>query len=102
MIRRSDTVNFPADSSKARVFFYTYVGLNLPLIFLQTLGAAMMTTFQNKPTWEQQYHDYELGGLLGAPLVGPMGGFGRFLLVILALSIVANNIPNLVSPNFPL
>lgn len=92
-----DTVNFPSNSSKVKVFMYTYIGLNLPLIFVETLGAAMMTTFENKPSWEEQYHEYELGGLLGAPLIGPMGGFGRFLLVILGLSIVANNIPNLVS-----
>jgi purine-cytosine permease-like protein len=52
----------------------------------------------NKPTWAAAAEEGEnLGGLLGAPLYGPMGGFGRFLLVILALSIVANNIPNMYS-----
>jgi purine-cytosine permease-like protein len=85
------TVNFPADSSKVKVFAYTYIGLNLPLIFVEVLGAAMMTTFNAKSTWEAAYESHELGGLLGAPLIGPMGGFGRFLLVLLALSIVSSS-----------
>lgn len=86
------TVNFPANSSKLKVFACTYGGLNLPLIFCEVLGAVLMATFTQKSTWEDAYHADELGGLLGAPLIGPMGGFGKFLLVILALSIVANNI----------
>ena len=77
------------------------------MIFVEILGAAMMvcsillkpcraltipmaqTTFDTKPSWGVLYDDLGLGGLLFAPL-SPMGGFGRFLLVILALSIVAN------------
>lgn len=51
-----------------------------------------MTTFTNKTTWEEAYISNGIGGLVGAPL-SAMGGFGSFLLVILALSIVANNIP---------
>ncbi|KAK4052476.1 Purine-cytosine permease fcy21 [Microbotryomycetes sp. JL201] len=91
------TVNFPADSSKVKVFFYTYTGLNLPLIFCEVIGAVLMHTFEKKPSWEQAYNVDHFGGLLGAPLTGPMGGFGKFLLVILAMSIVANNIPNMYS-----
>jgi purine-cytosine permease-like protein len=34
------------------------------------------------------------GGDLLAAVVKPLGGFGTFLLVLLALSVVANNIPN--------
>lgn len=55
-----------------------------------------MTTFESKTTWGVDYDEFGLGGLLGAPL-SAMGGFGKFLLVILALSIVANNIPNMYS-----
>ncbi|GAA5873523.1 hypothetical protein JCM8547_005611 [Rhodosporidiobolus lusitaniae] len=91
------TVNFPADTPNWKVFFCTYAGLNFPLVFVECLGALMMTTFVDKPSWGEAYDKGHLGGLLGAPLVGPMGGFGRFLLVILALSIVANNIPNVYS-----
>lgn len=67
------------------------------MIFLECLGALAMSTFEAKPSWAQAKKDHGLGGLLGAPLIGPMGGFGRFLLVVLAMSIVANNIPNVYS-----
>ncbi|KAK4704490.1 hypothetical protein P7C70_g1724, partial [Phenoliferia sp. Uapishka_3] len=90
------TVNFPADSSSTKIFIYTYLGLNIPLIFLEVLGAGMMSTFENKTTWGDDYATNGIGGLLGAPL-SAMGGFGKFLLVVLALSIVANNIPNMYS-----
>lgn len=45
------------------------------------------------PDWATAYNDGSVGGLLGAVLA-PVGGFGKFCLVLLALSIVANNIPN--------
>lgn len=67
------------------------------MIFLECLGALAMSTFELKPSWEAAYKEKKLGGLIGEPLIGPMGGFGRFLLVILAMSIVANNIPNVYS-----
>ena len=37
------------------------------------------------------------GGLLGAVLFPPLGGFGKFCLIILAFSVVANNCPNIYS-----
>jgi len=89
--------NLPEDTSKVKVFFLTYFGLNLPMILIETLGAAAMATFSNKSTWEGHYDMEGIGGLLAGPLVGTMHGFGRFLMVILALSIVANNIPNMYS-----
>lgn len=55
-----------------------------------------MATFTLKTTWADAYDTNGVGGLLGAPL-SPMKGFGSFLLVLLALSIVANNIPNMYS-----
>lgn len=83
------------------------------MILIELLGAAMMTTFNKKTTWAEAYETEDIGGLLGASLVGPMGGFGSFLMsalalhssdtmtdsttVILGLSIIANNIPNIYS-----
>jgi purine-cytosine permease-like protein len=53
----------------------------------------------NYEPWGDAYNSEELGGLLGAVLQ-PLGGFGKFLLVVFTLSIVANNIINVYS--FPL
>ncbi|BGP18622.1 hypothetical protein JCM10213_004171 [Rhodosporidiobolus nylandii] len=91
------TVNFPVETADWKVFLCTYAGLNAPLIFVECLGALLMTTFVDKPSWGVAKEEHGLGGLIAAPLAGPMGGFGRFLVVVLALSIVANNIPNVYS-----
>ncbi|KAJ3733283.1 permease for cytosine/purines, uracil, thiamine, allantoin-domain-containing protein [Lentinula guzmanii] len=91
------TVRMPEEMSSVKIFFWTYLGLNVPLILVETLGAAAMTTFNQKTTWADAYAENSVGGLLGAGLAGPMGGFGSFLLVIMALSIIANNIPNMYS-----
>jgi len=91
------TVNMPVEASSTKLFIWTYLGMNIPMILLELLGAAMMTTFNNKTTWGEAYEAESIGGLLGASLQGPMGGFGSFLMIILGLSIIANNIPNIYS-----
>lgn len=83
------TVNFPVETADWKVFACTYAGLNFPLILIECLGALMMSTFVDKPSWGARYKAGGLGGLLRAGL-SPLGGFGQFLLVILALSIVTN------------
>ena len=81
----------PEDTSAVKVFLLTYFGVVIPCILLEILGAAAITTFAAKPTWSAAYDSNGLGGILAAPLIGPMGGFGRFLMVCLALSIISNN-----------
>lgn len=48
-----------------------------------------MTTV-TRQDWQAQFADGGVGGLLGASL-SPAGGFGKFLLVLLALSIIGNS-----------
>jgi len=86
------TVNMPKETSSTKLFWYTYVGLNVPQIFCEILGAAMMTA----PDFATAYSDGAVGGLLAAGLE-PVHGFGKFLLVLLAFSIVAGNTPNIYS-----
>ncbi|GAA95790.1 uncharacterized protein L969DRAFT_17698 [Mixia osmundae IAM 14324] len=90
------SVQLPEDTSAFAIFAWTYAGLNVPLILVETLGAAMMTTITANADWNDRYLANGSGGLLSGPL-SKLGGFGQFLLVILALSIVANNIPNMYS-----
>jgi purine-cytosine permease-like protein len=52
-----------------------------------------MTAAINDPDWADAYAASGIGGLLGM-CVRSAGGFGKFCLVVLAFSIVANNIPN--------
>ncbi|KAF8313780.1 hypothetical protein DL93DRAFT_2155978 [Clavulina sp. PMI_390] len=90
------TVNMPEDTSAHGIFWATYAGLNIPLIMIETLGAAYMTTLTARPDWAAMYDDNGVGGLIAAGL-SPLKGFGHFLTVLMALSIVANNIPNIYS-----
>lgn len=81
------TVNFPVETPSWKVFAYTYAGLNVPLVLVESLGAAISTAYPEADG---------LAGLLRAPLES-LGGFASFLIVVLALSVVANNIPNMYS-----
>lgn len=94
------TVYQPSTSSSKRIFFWTFGGLFVPLVFTELLGAAVMTVLVADPehnAYEVAYEASGIGGILAAVLVPPLGHFGSFCLVVLALSIVANNCPNIYS-----
>jgi hypothetical protein len=65
--------------------FHTDAGLNIPLILIESLGAAYITTFGDKTTWQDSYNANGVGGLIAAGL-SPLRGFGKFLSVLMALS----------------
>ncbi len=75
-------VNQPENTSPRRVFWLTFLGVFVPCVLLETLGMAFTS-------WKALG-----GGDLLAAVASPLGGFGKFLVVLLALSVIANNIPN--------
>jgi NCS1 nucleoside transporter family len=79
-------VNQPEGTPPHRVFWATFLGVVLPCIVLEIFGMALTSAFKGAAS----------GDLLVAA-VRPLGNFGSFLLILLALSIVANNIPNAYS-----
>jgi hypothetical protein len=81
-------VRLPADTSRARVFILTFFGLFIPIVLIESLGAALMTIANE--AYVDAFTDGGMGGLIGKVL-SVWGGFGKFLLVLLALSVVANN-----------
>ncbi|KAI9844646.1 MAG: purine-cytosine permease [Thelocarpon superellum] len=96
------TVYQPANTSRLKCFLWTFAGLAFPLLFTEMLGAAVITATVNNSTYLNGYNDAGIGGLLGAVLIPPLGRFGEFCLVILALSIIANNVPNIYSVSLSL
>lgn len=105
-------VYMPQDTPKKKVFFYTYAGVVTPCILIMWLGSAVASAALSAsdgngkilpnadPTlarWFNAYSEHELGGLLYEVLVGPMKGGGKFFMVLLVLSVVANNIVNVYS-----
>ncbi|KAJ5037424.1 uncharacterized protein L3040_007599 [Drepanopeziza brunnea f. sp. 'multigermtubi'] len=94
------TVYQPVDRRRTSIFCWTYVGLAFPLLFTEMLGAAVATAMaanDGDNIYMEGYHASHIGGLLAAVLVPPLGTFGQFCLVVLALSIIANNCPNIYS-----
>lgn len=87
----------PVNQSRLKIFLWTYLGTAFPLCFIEMLGAAIMTATTTTPAYQKAYDEAQVGGLLAAVLIPPLGGFGRFCLVILSLSAIANNIPNFYS-----
>ncbi|WPK27216.1 hypothetical protein PUMCH_004593 [Australozyma saopauloensis] len=92
------TVYQPRNANCVKIFFGIFGGLLLPLIFTMTLGAACATGTLTNTDWADQYKEHSIGGLVFSILVtDSLHGFGQFLCVLLALSTVANNIPNMYS-----
>ena len=96
------TVYQPAHVSRVKVFLWTWAGLIFPLCFTEMLGLAVATAVTSTPAYETEYKAAGIGGLLAAVLFPPLGRFGEFCLVVLALSIIANNCPNIYSVGFSL
>ena len=96
------TVYQPANVNRIKVFFWTWGGLIVPLLFTQMLGLAVATATTANPDYAKGYEDGHIGGLLAAVLFPPLGDFGKFCLVILSLGIIANNCPNIYSMTFSL
>jgi NCS1 nucleoside transporter family len=87
-------VNQPENTRPSRVFWLTFLGIFIPCVLLETLGMAFTTGIASVASWNAGFgSNGDVGGLLSA-VVSPLGGFGKFLLALLALSIIANNIPN--------
>ncbi|CUS25200.1 LAQU0S34e00166g1_1 [Lachancea quebecensis] len=92
------TVYMPSTINKYKVFFAVMAGLMLPLCFTILLGAAAGRAAMNSELYMYYYDKESTGGLLYAILVPKsLGGFGQFCCVVLAMSTVANCIPNMYS-----
>jgi len=83
------TLYYTPDVPAWKVFVYSYLGLNVPIITLQCMGASFAVAASTVPAWNDGYTNGNVGGLLEAVL-SPVGNFGKFLTVMLALSATGN------------
>lgn len=83
-------VNQPENTPAARIFWLTFFGVFIPCVLLETLGLALVMV----PAWQPVFLNTGSVGSLLATVVSPLGGIGKLILALIALSIVANNIPN--------
>jgi len=82
------TVNQPEQTRGSHIFWLTFGGIFLPCVLLELLGMGLTTAGFQLPTHQNG------GGTLVALALHPLGSLGSLLLVVLALGMVANNIPN--------
>lgn len=74
-------------ASRLRIFIYTYLGFFIASITCHYLGAVFAASAAFNSSWETGFDGgNSVGGLIAAVL-SPLGGFGKFLTVLLALSI---------------
>ncbi|TDZ26219.1 Purine-cytosine permease FCY21 [Colletotrichum orbiculare MAFF 240422] len=79
----------PSKTTKFKIFSYIYLGMWTPSVPLLILGAAIGGALNNVPEWKAGWDTYGIGGVMAAMLM-PVGGFGKFLLVVLALTVIGN------------
>ncbi|KAI8612877.1 purine-cytosine permease FCY21 [Chytriomyces sp. MP71] len=88
----------PATSSKSITFILTFLGNFLGLSFCEVLGVVIGTALTTNDEWNATYADgSNWGGLMNTMFKGKFSGFGVFIMLIMALSTVANNIANTYS-----
>ncbi|PYH47822.1 purine-cytosine permease family protein [Aspergillus saccharolyticus JOP 1030-1] len=88
-------VYFPPTTSKWKTFMSVLVGLGLSLTFANLMGVGLASGTLTNQKWADAY-DTSSGALILAGYDG-LGGFGKFLGVIIALGLVSNNIPGTYS-----
>jgi purine-cytosine permease-like protein len=77
--------NLPEDTPVMKVFGLTYLGLIIPQIGLELLGAAAMATLTNNPLTASHYEEEGVGGLIASGLIQRLGGGGRFFTIIIGV-----------------
>lgn len=82
-------------ASVMRVFLYTYLGFFVSSYTAHCLGAVFAASAPFTPSWEAGFDGgNNVGGLMAAVL-SPLGGFGKFLVVVIALTIPSSLAPTM-------
>jgi purine-cytosine permease-like protein len=77
----------PPSAPKVRIGFYAVAGVTISFSLLMVLGAAIGGAISQIPSWEAAYEVGGMGGVLGEILIERLGNFGRFVLVLLGVSV---------------
>ncbi|KAJ5698511.1 hypothetical protein N7462_000516 [Penicillium macrosclerotiorum] len=88
-------VYFPPTTSRLKTFLMTFLGVGLALTFANLLGVGLASGTLTHASWESAYATSS-GALILAGYEG-LSGFGKFMGVLIALGLIANNIPGTYS-----
>ncbi|KAF2787725.1 hypothetical protein K505DRAFT_257077 [Melanomma pulvis-pyrius CBS 109.77] len=84
-------VYYPEFTPRWKIFSVTMIGLSLSFTFAFLLGIGLASGMMANSAWEDAYHVSQ--GALIVEGFRPLGSFGSFCGVIVALGLVANLIP---------
>lgn len=84
-------VYYPKDYPKWITFTSTWSGMWISVMFSNIVGVGIATGVPNIPAWNDAYNTSS--GALFYECLRPLGGFGGFCVVILALGSITNNAP---------
>ncbi|KAK5134034.1 hypothetical protein LTR08_007039 [Meristemomyces frigidus] len=87
-------VYYPENTPRWRVFSVTLVGLVVSFTPMFILGIGLGSGIASNPAWSEAYAVSQ--GALAVEAFRPLGSFGSFLSVLLALGLVAN----LIAPTY--
>ncbi|EPE06276.1 purine-cytosine permease fcy22 [Ophiostoma piceae UAMH 11346] len=90
----------PPTAPRLRVALYCLLGISGPFSVLMVLGAAIGGAMPQIPAWADAYSTHGTGGVLGVILIARLGDFGRFILVILGMSVLATCARDIYSVSF--
>lgn len=88
-------VYYPEKTSSLKIFLLTLTGLWLSFSLVYMLGIGLGSGIAHHPAWAAA-NDVSTGALIVAGYA-PLGGFGRFCAVVVALGVIANSIPGTYS-----
>ncbi|KAG7666158.1 TPN1 [[Candida] subhashii] len=90
---------FPENTPDWEIFTITFFGIAIPTTFVGVAGILIGNVALTYKPWGDAYANLGMGGLLHEAFK-PWGGGGKFLLVLIYLSLVSNNILNTYSAAF--
>ena len=88
-------VYYPETTAKWKTFSMTLLGLTLSYTIVNLIGVGLASGVANDAGWQDAYN-ISSGALILAGYDG-LAGFGKFCGVIVALGVIANNIPGTYS-----
>lgn len=89
-------IDFPETTPIWETALLTFFCILIPTVFVGVLGICIATGAVGIATWNDAYHSLGNGGLLNAAF-SRWGGGGKFVLVLMYMSLVSNNIINTYS-----
>ncbi|EKM56674.1 uncharacterized protein PHACADRAFT_207869 [Phanerochaete carnosa HHB-10118-sp] len=82
-------------ASSMRIFIYAYLGFLLSSVLMHLVGGAFTAAAPYVPAWQAGLgNGNDIGGLVAAVLAGA-GGFGKFLVVCMALTTPSASTPSM-------